>query len=906
MRRVLWFLVLGVLFPLLINADDNSYHLSKPRLLPDTLQLIQEDYVDPSRAKPLPLLKGAMDQVQKVVPEILTNCSDSECTITVGMASKRFPIGGMSNFADLQTVMQQIFAFFELHYHGKTKLNEIEYAAIDGMLNYLDPHSNLLPPKIYNEFKIGTKGNFGGIGIVIGSREGELTVIAPLEGTPAFRAGIKAKDHISQINDDSTINMTLTEAVEKLRGAVGTPVTLTVDRPSRNVSFTVTLKRAVIKIQSVQSQLLNVDNKSIGYVKIKSFQENTDRDMVHDLDAMQKKAGRPLDGLVLDLRNNPGGLLNQSISIADYFIKKGAIVSTVGVDNREMKRDMARDSGNEPNYPIVVLINEGSASSSEIVAGALQANHRAEVIGFQSFGKGSVQQVFDLQDDSALKLTVAEYLTAAKYSIQSLGITPDITLIPMTPDKKSMDLLENEFSGEKDLERHLDRPIPGHDRATFKLFYFNPASAEKQDEDAMSSKEYSNVLDLANDFPVSLASKLLLKMHGPVSDTTIAELTPFLKKVELEEMDKLSRELEQLGLDWSTGPAGGKPQVQVSFELQYKGQAVSSIKAGEEGQIILKVHNSGSGPLYRLIAGTKLDEPLFPNKEFVIGKLAPGATRTWSVPIKMPKAAPSLVLPIKLYFSDANATGLAPTQILVPIAAQAHPQFAFRFTIDTSGGSKSTHTEPLPRGKLIPLTVTVKNLGPGTSQDTMVNIKNTEAKGAFIQVGRVKLGKLAPNQTATATLKFKIEPNFNASTLKLDLSITDVNVFETLVQPLVLTMGSGAIAPQAGPWYQGPKIVLSSFKPPLVTTSATQIMQGEITDDHSVKDYTIFVGDQKVAYQPNSAGNPSFPFKASLPLKAGTNFVTITARDDADLASRYTFSILRNVDKPKFWRALLE
>ncbi len=482
MHRVLWAFLLGSLFPLLLLAEDGSYQLSRPHLLPDTLELIQEGYVDPGRARPLPLLKGALDQIQKAVPEILTVCTDSDCSVTVGMANKHFPIGGMSSFADLKAAMEQVFAFIELHYHGKTKLNEIEYAAIDGMLDYLDPHSNLLTPKIYNEFKIGTKGNFGGIGIVIGSREGELTVIAPLEGTPAFRAGIKAKDRIVQINDDSTINMTLTEAVEKLRGPVGTSVTVTVERPSRSSAFTVTLKRAIIKIESVQSQLLSIDKKNVGYVKIKSFQENTDRDMVHALETLQKKAGRPLDGLILDLRNNPGGLLNQAIAITDYFIEKGAIVSTVGVDNREMKRDMAHDAGSEPIYPMVVLINEGAASASEIVAGALQANRRAEIIGSQSFGKGSVQQVFDLRDDSALKLTVAEYLTAAKFSIQSVGITPDITLVPMTVDKKSMDLLENEFSGEKDLERHLDRPVPKHSQATTKLFFFNPAEPDKQDE----------------------------------------------------------------------------------------------------------------------------------------------------------------------------------------------------------------------------------------------------------------------------------------------------------------------------------------------------------------------------------------------------------------------------------------
>lgn len=906
MRRMTWVLVLGCLFPIFLLAEDTNYQLSKPHLLPDTLELIQEGYVDPDRARPLPLLKGALDQIQKAVPEILSSCTDSECSVTVGMANKHFSVGGMSSFSDLRTVMEQVFAFIELHYHGKTKLNEIEYAAIDGMMIYLDPHSNLLTPKIYNEFKIGTKGNFGGIGIVIGSREGELTVIAPLEGTPAFRAGIKAKDHIIQIGDDSTINMTLTEAVEKLRGPVGTSVTMTVDRPSRGGTFTVTLKRAVIKIESIQSQLLTMDKKPIGYIKIKSFQENTDRDMIHALDAMQKKAGRPLDGLILDMRNNPGGLLNQAITIADYFIKKGAIVSTVGVDNREMKRDMAHDAGNEPVYPMVVLINEGSASASEIVAGALQANHRAAVIGSQSFGKGSVQQVFDLRDDSALKLTVAEYLTAAKFSIQSVGITPDITLIPMTVDKKSMDLIENEFSGEKDLERVLDRPVPKHTVTTSKLFFFNPAEPEKQDEDALSSKEYSNVLDLSSDFPVTLAEKLLLKMPGIVTDSTIAELSPILKSAATEEMDKLSKELEQQGIDWSTGMAGGKSQLQISFALQNKGQPISSLRAGEEGQLIVKAHNSGATPLYRVIAYTKLDEPLFTNKEFVFGKIAPGANRTASVAVKMPKSAPSLTLPVKLYFSDANTTLLATDQFLVPVTEQPRPQFAFRYTMDAPAGSKTMGHEPLPQGKIIPLTVTVKNLGPGTSQDTIVSIKNTETKAAFLQVGRVKIGKLAPNQTATAVLKFKLEPSFDASILKLDLMIADGNVLESLVQPLVFTVGSGAVEPQAGPWYQGPKITLSSIKVPFVTTSASQPIQGIISDDRSVKDCVIFVGDQKVAYQPNSTSSGEFAFKATLPLKAGNNYVSISARDNADLVSRSVFTVLRNVDKGKFWRSWME
>jgi carboxyl-terminal processing protease len=331
------------------------------------------------------------------------------------------------------------------------------YGAIQGMLTSLDPHSSFMKPEDYKELQIETKGSFTGIGIEISLKDGILTVVSPIEGTPAYKAGLKANDKILKIEDKTTKDMTLIEAVKLLRGAKGTDVTISIYREGWRRLKNVTMTRDVIPIKSVRSRMLE---EGYGYTRISNFQDKTTFELEKALKELEK--GKGLKGLVLDLRNNPGGLLDQAVKVADVFLKKGLIVYTDGRIEEQKMRFEAHPDEHPHNYPIAVLVNEGSASASEIVAGALQDHKRAIILGVQTFGKGSVQTVIPLEDGSAVRLTTARYYTPNGRSIQAKGIEPDIE-VPYTPLEKPKEKDEIfHFPTEHDLERHLineDEPI---------------------------------------------------------------------------------------------------------------------------------------------------------------------------------------------------------------------------------------------------------------------------------------------------------------------------------------------------------------------------------------------------------------------------------------------------------------
>jgi len=279
-----------------------------------------------------------------------------------------------------------------------------------------------MPPEVYKELKIEASGRFGGVGIEVTMLKGWLTVVAPIEGTPAYKAGIKAGDRIARVDGQSTKGITLGEAVSMMRGRVGSRVTLTLLRKKKKKPITVHVVRRVIKVPSITLEDLG---QGYLYVRISAFQERTATDLKKKLKKFAAK--EKIKGLVIDLRNNPGGLLGQSIEITDMFLDKGVIVSTRSREKEIAKYD-ASDEGTEPDYSIVVLVNGGSASASEIVAGALKDYKRAVLVGTQTFGKGSVQSVFELDDGSALKMTVAKYYTPSGHSIQGMGVTPDVVI----------------------------------------------------------------------------------------------------------------------------------------------------------------------------------------------------------------------------------------------------------------------------------------------------------------------------------------------------------------------------------------------------------------------------------------------------------------------------------------------
>jgi carboxyl-terminal processing protease len=348
-------------------------------------------------------------------------------------------------FSDVLDIVQE-------NYVEEADSKDLVEGAITGMLKTLDPHSSYLNPDAYKELQVETKGSFGGIGIEITIRDGFLTVVSPLEGTPADDLGIEAGDQILRVDGEPTKEMTLMEAVTKMRGPKGTKVVLTIMREEFEKPKDFVITRATIAIKSVRAKTLE---SGYGYLRLSQFQSTTARDLRQALTKLEKE-NQPMKGLILDMRNNPGGLLDQAVKVSDEFLDEGLIVYTGGRLKSQDMRFEAHTNTRLHHYPIVVLVNEGSASAAEIVAGALQDHKRAVVVGVETFGKGSVQTVMPLRNGAALRLTTSLYYTPSGRSIQAKGIEPDIVVERELPRKKDDERGRLRVIREEDLKNHMD------------------------------------------------------------------------------------------------------------------------------------------------------------------------------------------------------------------------------------------------------------------------------------------------------------------------------------------------------------------------------------------------------------------------------------------------------------------
>jgi len=350
-------------------------------------------------------------------------------------------------------IFTEVLRKIEREYVEPQDPQKLIYGAIRGMVRSLDPHSSFLTEEEHKELMMETRGSFTGIGIEITMKDEILTVVSPIEGTPAYEAGIKAGDKIIGIEDELTKDMTMMDAVKKIRGPKGTKVKLTIVREGEEKPLEFVITRDVIPLKTVRYHLLRPE---IGYIRITNFRSNTSEDLIGALEALEK--GGELKGLILDLRNNPGGLLGQAVEVSDVFMDSGLIVVTKGRDSSQDIEATAHKNKTSRKYPIIVLINGGSASASEIVAGALQDNKRALILGTRSFGKGSVQTILPLSDGSGLRLTTARYYTPSGKSIQLSGISPDIEL-EFVPPREGGDKEKRTFMREEDLQRHMPREV---------------------------------------------------------------------------------------------------------------------------------------------------------------------------------------------------------------------------------------------------------------------------------------------------------------------------------------------------------------------------------------------------------------------------------------------------------------
>jgi carboxyl-terminal processing protease len=365
-------------------------------------------------------------------------------------------VSDKSRFEKLE-LFNKVLYLIESQYYRPVDTEKLISGAIKGMMNTLDPHSNFLDKRVFSKMQEDTQGEFGGLGIEVSQKDGVIVVITPIDDTPAYKAGIKSGDKIVEIDHESMLGMTLEEAVDKMRGKPGSTIIVGVSREGVEGIKRFTLKRKAIKVSAVKSQLLD---GGFAYVRLTQFQKDSGKGISKALKKIQKKLKKPLQGIVLDLRSNPGGLLDEAVNVSSIFLKDGIVVSTESRDPKQKEIRYVKKTGyKDLDTPLAVLINGASASASEIVAGALQDHGRGIIMGSQSFGKGSVQSIAKIDEDQGVKLTIAQYMTPKDRKIQAVGIKPDIIVSEYEGSWVSENENESRYVRERDLRNHLTATI---------------------------------------------------------------------------------------------------------------------------------------------------------------------------------------------------------------------------------------------------------------------------------------------------------------------------------------------------------------------------------------------------------------------------------------------------------------
>jgi carboxyl-terminal processing protease len=783
------------------------------RLTYRAINLVQKHYIDPTRIDPRAMLIAAMRAVQEAVAEVIVREDGEALVVGLGAEERRFALEDVTTPWILLQRIREIFAFLQSRISSRdVDFQEVEYAAINGMLERLDPHTSLLPPDVYRDMKDKTQGNFGGLGIVISVREGVLTVISPLDGTPAAVAGLKAGDQITKIGEASTVSMPLNDAVNLMRGEPGTKVSLTVLRKGWPEPREYVLTRAIIEVKSVESKMLP---DRVGYARIKDFQANTATDLKKQLADLKAAGAR---SLVLDLRNNPGGLLTAAIDVSDLFLKSGVIVTTAGQGPEERDTRRATDTGDEPTYPVVVLINSGSASASEIVAGALRNDGRALLVGQRTFGKGSVQVLYDFPDGSALKLTTAQYLTPGDLSIQSVGVVPHVELLPMRADKEMIDLKVDAGYHETDLDRHFE----GDDSASVRLgrpaaslrYLWKPAEGKKKaaepgkdadgdvveappDPDGEGEEEPPPSLDdeeVGPDTEIDIARDLAVAMaesKKPAVD--VGGLAAFLEQRAEAEQGRLVESLRGLDVDWRVGDGAGKAAI--SAAVRFVGG--NRFRAGDKVVLEVEVTNHGPSPLYRLLATTRSDFRPMDDREIAFGRLGPLETAKRTLEIKVPKDSIAQVDDVLLSFEDAARNALAPVAARLAVVAKDVPRFAYGAQMNDTGAGNGDGL--LQKGERVAVVLDLENVGAGKALDAYATLASLSGNDVFLTKGREKLGEMAVGARRQVAFEFEVRPGFKEDRVRLELAMMDAELHVYAAQRIELRiLPPKVVGPAAG------------------------------------------------------------------------------------------------------------
>ncbi|MFT7622764.1 MAG: carboxyl-terminal processing protease [Myxococcota bacterium] len=749
-------------------GDEDGYDLTRLRLLQRCIGYIRANYVDPDRADADRMILASLADVERRVPEFMSDpVMEGDkvvgIRVRVGSDERVFDLARVDDLYTISWKLLDIFEYVTPLLSGTVEARDVEYAAVNGLLRTLDPHSILLTPSVYREMRLGTTGKFGGLGIVIAIQDGKLMVQSVMDGTPAQRAGLKSADKIIQINSESTVNMSLSDAVKRLRGAPGTPVDIWIMRKSFAEARKFRIVRSNITLASVTSRLLD---GNVAYARIKNFQQSTGADLEKAMNRLEEQALRQgaaaLTGVVLDLRDNPGGLLDQAIEVSDLFLKDGTIVTTVGSGQRVREERVASPNDTRADVPLVVLVNAGSASASEIVAGALRNNDRAAIVGSRTFGKGSVQVIYDI-DDAALKLTIAQYLTPGDESIQSVGITPHVQLAPVTVGRDRVDLNLADHGGERSLKNHL-------------------VNAGRTRSHVPDARVAFLAKDEDTDFAVGLATRMVREAGNGSARQMLVSARSIFAEVEREQTAELVKALTRLDVDWHNGKAPRKPRIETRLSAD-----ADRVEAGQAISLELSVTNKGTRALHRVRALTESPEDAFDGRDFLLGRIPPGETRRWKVTVDVPRSIGSQAVPVTaLVYVGDRLTSVDGANATARIDVQGLPRPRFAYTVQVLDSEHGNGDGILNTGERVKLRVRLENVGTGAALRTLAVLKNRGGDEAFITDGRAQLKGLAAGEARDVIFEVEMRENAPVNGPQLDLRVTDTVLRQTMTHSLNL------------------------------------------------------------------------------------------------------------------------
>ncbi len=814
-----------------------GYDATDLRILDWTLWYVAKYYVEPERIDPHKMAIAALEGLEKAIPQVLVEPvgpagqKAGKVRVRVGTTEQEFQIGDVEALWAVGTHVREVFRFVNRH----TVLSEdeqrtAEYAIVEGVLGTLDPHTNLLRPDDFDTMKTNTKGSFGGLGIEVGMRDTQITVIRVIDGNPAAKAGIEAGDRIVQVDEESTVTMGLSEAVDRMRGDPGTVVTLYVRRDGNDKVKKVPITRDVITLDSVQGDVLpGTDAKGnpvkVGLVQInRNFAQTTGKELRAKLAEFEKAGVR---GVVLDMRDNPGGLLTAAVEVADAFLKTGTIVSTVG--SSSPREELAADDRYDfPNLPVVVLIDQGSASATEIVAGALRNLGRAVLIGRRTFGKGSVQVLHDRKvgdKELALKLTIAQYLTPGDVSIQSVGVSPDLETIPVliTKDytayhgRKRFDLVR-----EESLASHLtsNKADPSHKIAAGPLYFLGNTyeeedgdSKDAKEKKAKKEKEKSKTDKTGRPTPEALLEDPEIRMArdlvvwAPTSERggILSKIDDFVAQQTGLEQARIIASLQKRGIDWNPGPAPAAappPTLRMTLRVDKPG---NTIGAGESGTVTVTVTNEGTVPAYQVRAYSDSDYSYFDERELLLGRIDPGQMRSATLKLSVSEHELSRTDRIEWQVFEQHGATLAPgsqTQLDISSEGLPRPQFAYGYQLldDPKLGNniRGNADGALQVGERVRMRVTFKNTGEGQAIDTWVTLRNLVGDAVFLHSGRENLKAVAAGEARVVEFDLEVKKPAEDGVVKLQLSVADAKIGASLVEKLSFPLAASTVTFTAG------------------------------------------------------------------------------------------------------------